>query len=278
MKTSILKAPAHVNIMVALDCEAKPLVAHFGLKRERQQSTFATYRNDQNLTLVVCGPGKPAMASACGYLYGVQTSQGNEPSAWLNVGVAGHRTLKVGTPLLIQKVKDSTSGHRYYPPLLLHVDCRYCDLLSVDLPESEYREDCAYDMEATAFYGSASRFITSELVQIIKVISDNQDDPTTNVTKAKVQELITKNLGVIESVISQLRRLSADYNSVHGPVEEFIQLEKKVHLTANQRIQLERLVRQLKVKNSSGLNDFLLQNKSATAKTMINDLKQLVEA
>ena len=67
------------------------------------------------MRLIVAGKGKCAAAAACAYL------QGLEPKSkhiWLNLGIAGHGSLRVGEPILAHKVTDAATNVAWYPPLL----------------------------------------------------------------------------------------------------------------------------------------------------------------
>src|SRR5690606_23929873 len=82
------------HFVVALPAEAKPLVAHYRLRRRIGEEAFAVFENDR-ISLTVSGLGKPATAAAVGYthvLYGK-----HKHAVWLNVGVAGHRQAPLGS-------------------------------------------------------------------------------------------------------------------------------------------------------------------------------------
>ncbi|GIT25842.1 MAG: hypothetical protein CM1200mP41_18860 [Gammaproteobacteria bacterium] len=83
-------------------------------------------------------------------------------------------------------------------------------LITVDEPEEIYREGAAYDMEAAGFFPSATRCSSSELVQSIKVISDNPHQSIASVNARLIEELITKNLSKIEQFINRLSELSIE--------------------------------------------------------------------
>ena len=54
-----------VNIVVALNCEARGIIDYFSLKRSGEAGGFVTYSNNDDVTLLVTGIGKTAMAAAC---------------------------------------------------------------------------------------------------------------------------------------------------------------------------------------------------------------------
>ncbi len=268
----------HVNVVVALSCEAKPLIKHFNLKRTSDRAGFKVYENDQDITLIVSGIGKTAMATACGYLAGLQNNSRLSKSAWLNMGIAGHQHAPIGKLLLVHKVTDSERDNVFYPPLLLDIDCETTDLISVDTPETEYIDNSAYDMEGSAFYSTASRFVTSELVQVVKIVSDNSDQSAEHVTESKIQGWVRENLKLIVDIVEQLLSMSAEYQSIYSPSNEFQELADKVYLTSSQQVQLKRLVRRYHALGGTELHNRLKPECYKSAKSVINSLTLLVEA
>jgi hypothetical protein len=63
-------------------------------------------------------------------------------------------------------------------------------------------------MEAAAFYETAIRFSSSELIQCIKIISDNKSNPTEQIKAAQVSHWIQDALPVIEEYAQQLSQLA----------------------------------------------------------------------
>ena len=174
-------------------------------------------------------------------------------------------------------MSDSTTGNTYYPHLLLNFDCETTDLLSVDAPETEYRINSAYDMEGSAFFGSACRFATSELVQIVKIVSDNSDHSMNQISKQTIQTWVKDNLTIIADVVGQLDSISAKYNSIYSSSDEFLQLADKVHLTSSQRVQLHRLVSRFRALGGSELQNRLNPESYKSAKSLLNNIELLVQ-
>ncbi|MEE8624791.1 MAG: hypothetical protein V3T19_05575, partial [Acidiferrobacterales bacterium] len=137
-----------LHFVVALQAEAKPLIDHFGLRR-RTGGAFPVYENE-NIALTVSGIGKVAAAAATGYLH---AHTGNHSCiAWLNIGIAGHGRRAIGDGVLIHKITDQITGRSWYPPLTFELPCASDGLITVDEPETRYRENGLYDMEAAGFY------------------------------------------------------------------------------------------------------------------------------
>ena len=139
-----------VNLVVALTDEAQPLVEHFSLQPAVGHDPFRVYLG-KDLRLIISGIGKLAAATAAGYLYGWSGNRRDE--AWLNVGIAGHAKLPLGTAILAHKVTD-----QFVLPAMvsttdpLQSECLSCDVCCVDRPENEYGTNAAYDMESAGFH------------------------------------------------------------------------------------------------------------------------------
>jgi hypothetical protein len=233
-----------INLVVALPAEARPLIEFFRLKEKTTIGTFRMYRQE-DMSLVISGPGKIAAAAATALLAGSNTS--GKQAAWLNIGIAGHATYAIGRSLLAHRITDQATGYSWYPPQLLDLATTTAHLLTVDAPENSYHQDVAYDMEASGFYPVAGRFSSIELVQCFKVVSDNREQSTTALTAASCSRLLTQKLDEIEQLAGALLALAQDYNSWHAPHAELEQLASQWHFTVSQRHQLAELARRWKV-------------------------------
>ncbi len=229
-----------INIVSALQCEAKPLINHYKLKGVSTPSGFRVYENQQ-IRLIVAGLGKVACAAACGYLYARAGEQQDE--AWLNVGIAGHATAAIGTPVLAKKITEQSSGLSWYPPWVLEFDCQRENLLTLDQASEHYDEQCCFDMEASAFYATASRFSTAEVVQSLKIISDNRAQPASGIHEKQVLALIEQQLPMIDQLIQQLDALSIECQQQHARPAAFDGFIEQWHFSRYQQNQLQSLLR-----------------------------------
>ena len=205
-------------LVVALQAEAQPLITHFGLRCESPMGMFRIYRSE-SMALVISGVGKSLSAAATGYLCGSSDGWRNAP--WINVGVAGHRNVDVGELIVANKIVDQSTAHSWYPPQLVS-NVVNSTLITVDEPEETYPERAAYDMEAAGFFPSATRCSSGELVQSIKVISDNPHQSIASLNARSIKQLITKNVSKIEQFINRLSELSTEIKVLphHGSLPE----------------------------------------------------------
>lgn len=224
-----------IFIYAALPCEAKPLVEHFNLKKDTTVQPFAVYLN-QNICLTVTGLGKSAMAAGVAYTQALFASV--EYSVLVNIGIAGHKHHAIGSLFLIDKITDADSRKSYYPPLVFTPPCPTAGIQTVSITQLDYDPHTLCDMEASAFYETAVRFSSAELIHSLKVISDNESSPAENIQSKQVAELIAAHVATIASLLAELSRLA---KLVTGPEESTLlaQLLKNYHFTVSEQGQLK---------------------------------------
>jgi hypothetical protein len=224
-------------IFTALLCEAKPLIAALGLKKDLAIKPFAVYRNEQ-YCLTITGVGKVAMAAGVAHTLGYINYTANP--VLLNVGVAGHQSLALGQPLIAEKIIDADSGKNFYPQLVYDSPCKTGVLSSVAKPQTDYPEAHIYDMEGSAFYETAIKFSSAELVQCLKIISDNQASSVEMINAKQVSKLIEPNVGFFEQLLNNMLQLSLIQDD---PEPQHLQLMlSQRHFTVNEQVRLKKLL------------------------------------
>jgi len=113
--------------------EASAIIEHHKMKRDMSLTPYAYYSND-TFALVESGSGKLSAASATAYIAGKFNLN---QSAWINVGIAGHRTLTLGTGTLCHKVSDSDTDTNYYPDMRYIGSLSSHALLTVNTPKHD---------------------------------------------------------------------------------------------------------------------------------------------
>ena len=170
------------RFVVALRAEARPLIDRYQLE-PREPGPFRCFHGSGR-SLVISGVGKVAAAAATACLH-------EKPlDVWVNVGIAGHRDRAPGELVRAHRVTDTGTGKRFYTTLLglPHIDTE--GVSTVDLPETTFASRDVFDMEASGFYQTALRVSTSELVQCVKIVSDNLDTGTDGLTGERGSELV----------------------------------------------------------------------------------------
>lgn len=249
-----------ILIATALSVEAAPLLSSLKLKL-LEAGSFSIYGNDR-FRLIVTGVGKVAMAAGISYLYAL--SKDSPVAGFVNIGIAGHRLLPLGSALLAHKIIDLTLKKSYYPRI--HFDGKWASgiVATVDKPEENFTEDVCYDMEASAFFSTALRFATAERIQVIKIISDNVLEPFSHLTKEKVRHLIEENLEMIHALFACLPNLTQQSKEVDFSGTRF---------TETQKMQFQSLVKRLQALDST----FVIEmDKTCSAKEMLQRYEKLL--
>jgi adenosylhomocysteine nucleosidase len=204
-----VSAGIHALVVTALPAEARPLIDCWGMHRDSASRVFPVYHaqhNGEKISLIVSGIGKINAAAGCAHLYNLCTP----PNAlWLNAGIAGHAERDRGDAFIAHSIEDSTTGKRWCPPMLFKPGCPSEHLISVDKIIEPYPNNAAVDMEASAFFAIATRYSTAELVQSVKVVSDNSRQGVNQITAANASLWMGDAVDLFQQTISQLRELAA---------------------------------------------------------------------
>lgn len=165
---------------------------------------FTIYANAERV-LVISGVGKIAMAGAVGYALALFPRQ--QSPILINFGIAGHCHEALGALCLGHKIIDSQSERVFYPQLPLAISCATYVVATHAKPQVEYVEDSLYDMEAAGFYEMAVKFSSSELIHVLKIISDNAQSSIANINEERVGEWVNRQLDIIDAFLVQLTQL-----------------------------------------------------------------------
>jgi adenosylhomocysteine nucleosidase len=204
-----------MNFVVALKAEAGPLIEYFRLCKQSSEE-LPLFTNDIH-RLVLSGPGKELSAKATAFL---RNRFPLPNQAWLNFGLAGHGSLPVGKTFLANRILDKQE-RAFYPTQCLEHSLESSALRTSSSPLSNYPEAIGYDMEASAFCRSASPFSVREIIQVIKVVSDNPEQPVDTFDRSSAGALIEKSLPSVLPVINQLEEIAKKIELPTG-LNEFI--------------------------------------------------------
>lgn len=185
----------------ALNCEAKPVIQHYKLQKLSNIKPFAVFQRD-HIHLTVSGIGSNAMAAATAFTLALFAK--SEYPVLLNLGIAGHTNAPLHSVYLVNKIIDAASSKTFYPQLIFDVPCTTLPLLTVAKAEQNYPADCLYDMEAAAFYETAIRFSSIELIHSIKIVSDNKISSIDQINATQLSLAITEKMEIVENVCNQL--------------------------------------------------------------------------
>ncbi len=201
-----------INFIIALGCEAQPLIDHLGLKRSSEARGVKLYRHN-HYRLIVSGVGKAASASAVRYI------AGNEPSGsrhiWLNIGIAGHAHLPKGAPGIAHFIIDTATGGSFSPLIAFQPPCPTYALACYDKPTTNYPADTMCDMESAGFFRAALQFSSIEFIHALKIASDNSAADINALDRTTISLLVKSNLNVITTLADRLGKINATGRAHH---------------------------------------------------------------
>ncbi len=250
----------------ALHCEAKPIIDHFRLQKQ-QTRAFDLYQKD-NYACVVSGIGDINMAAASAW---AGANYESETIAWINLGIAGHRKLALGTAVVALKVDRQDNPRPLYPVPLFESSLEPTEIISTRTETLNYHETAAYDMEAHAFVQTCSRFSPLELIQSIKVISDNSQHPPKR-DKAWISQLIAGSMQTITDYSLALEALARDYSLQHISPSQLARFTSLAHFTQTQRNQLKKILLGLRASDVSLDDSYHLVSALDDARRIIESL------
>ena len=192
-----------IYIFSAFYAEAKNIIDHYGLKKEKSPETvrFDVFAND-SIRLVITGVGEinaAAAVSNIGGAYGISTDD-----EILNVGCGagfGNETC-LGSIFLGNKLTEQMTGRTFYPDMLMKTNLMECEIVTVTRVLNEGRDSVVYDMEAAAVYQAAAFFVGPHRMHFIKLVSDAGE----RIDQSKITELFAlqeeKICGYIDMLLS----------------------------------------------------------------------------
>lgn len=251
-----------LHIICALKPEARPLQAYFNLQ-PLAGVTSIFGNSEARISLTLSGIGRSAAAAAVARTR--DHFRAGRSHAWLNIGIAGHAGLPLGQAVIVKKVTDAKTGQTWFPSRVFSTTLPARDLLTLEQPDDNYREDL-FDMEGAGFFQAASECATLELVQALKIVSDNADRPMSGINPDQVERLVQQNLPVIEEIIEQLLALSDLQQRLHDPGPDYHTLIRRRRFTVSQQYQLQSLLRKWRALQpaDTGLLERLDRKKTAT--------------
>lgn len=230
-----------IHFICAFYSEAKPLIDHYKLHKQKDPHPFKIYSNHKNNTsLTISGLGKTASAAAVCYSY--STLNATNTDAWINVGLAGHGSAEIGELVMAHTIRDKATDQTWYPSFAFLFNHQTSECQTVDTPSTEYGHHLI-DMEASGFYQSSIRFSIYELIHVIKVVSDNNRESLKKIDKQKATNLIQDQVFNIVEISAQIKSLADEYSSTQAKPKHFQSFLSQWHFTKTQEVQLEKQLR-----------------------------------
>lgn len=233
-----------LNLMVALHSEAAPLIDFYKLQKSSSPGAqwYGRETSGAQINLIVTGIGRVAMAAAVGWLAAMTAAS---RLAWLNVGTAGHKAVEIGQVLRIACCEGEPGGRRHFPALVAPWHGAIGSVQTGDHVCRDYPAQALVDMEASAFFTTATRFSPSELVQGLKVVSDNSEADITDLNAAALRAAIADNLAPITGFADAMLTLAECQPETIDLNNEFCDATRHLRMTASQQRQWQEAARHL---------------------------------
>jgi len=230
-----------LNLVAATLAEAEPVIGSMKLKHIPASFPLSHYTNNY--------------------------TSNRSHNCWINFGIAGHLNAPLGSVYAAHRVTDYHSSKVWYPPQI-RTPVATSNLTTVDQPLEHYLAEQLHDMEASGFIEIARMFASAELIQCLKVVSDNSESPFSRFNPKSSRELISHNLGAIMSVAEHIVELAKSLDTTN--VELAPEFCEKWRFTVAQTVKLERLLQRYTALNGTmtEIPDELTEVRSAKAVLM----------
>lgn len=183
-----------ILLVTALKFEAEPLIRHFRLKKDMSVSAFPVFRND-SVALAVSGTGKVRSSMAAVMLLTMFASE-RKDTLLVNIGFCGSFSADnpPGRLYFIHKVSDMDTGRDYYPDIFpglsLPGASAACYSHTVGAQETadsgSVLRSVLCDMESVGIMEASGRFLESQQVLILKIVSDILDPNIPDLSRLRV--------------------------------------------------------------------------------------------
>lgn len=231
------------GIAVALPCEAKPLIAYYQLKKDQAAHAFQCYRDETgDIFLIVTGIGKVAMAAGVAYLQRYSCFEKN--TIYVNVGIGGSQEFFLGDMVVANKIRDVATQRCFYPNIALLKKQIFGQVDTHDTPQFQYPLQGVVDMEASAFFQTASLFSYQDLVHVVKIVSDTTLSEHQSISSNDVVKSVEKSIEKIDALIQELGHVLQKSENFFWDTMSFRQYG---HFSVYQQHELRKILRRWRI-------------------------------
>ncbi|MGI6113820.1 MAG: purine phosphorylase [Mahellales bacterium] len=248
-----------IYITTAMQWEAKPLISHWGLKKDLEVSVYRVYKN-RNMVLAITGVG--VIPAAVGATYMLTQYKARPGDMFINIGICGARDKHIdrGRAVLCHKIIHHDTKKCYYPDMLFKHPFSegVLETFSRPVTRTMYRsvEGDVVDMEGAGAYQAAERFLDHGSIHCIKIVSDYlQGD---RLEGGEVARLVEENVPVINKWIQGIKGLMPSPALIFTKEEEecMDRVCQNLRLTTTMKHHLRHLAEQYTIRRQ-GLVDVL---------------------
>lgn len=200
-----------IYIFSAFYAEAKSIIDHYGLKKEKSPETvrFDVFAND-SIRLVITGVGEINAAAAVSNIGGAYGIAPDDEILNVGCGAGFSNETCLGSIFLGNKLTEQMTGRTFYPDMLMKTNLMECEIVTVARVLNEGCDSVVYDMEAAAVYQAAAFFVGPHRMHFIKLVSDAGE----RIDQSKITGLFALQEEKICGYIDMLLSAGADKASI----------------------------------------------------------------
>lgn len=196
-----------IYIFSAFYAEAKNIIDHYGLKKEKspEMVRFDVFANE-SIRLVITGVGEINAAAAVSNIGGAYGISPDDEILNVGCGAGFSSDICLGSIFLGNKLTEQMTGRTFYPDMLMKTNFRECEIVTAARVLNEGCDSVVYDMEAAAVYQAAAFFVGPHRMHFIKLVSDAGE----RIDQSKITELFALQEDKICGYIDRLLSACAD--------------------------------------------------------------------
>ena len=245
-----------INFLVALKHEALPIIDYFELIINNKKNKNIFSNVEKNIFLIITGIGIENAKKAVTKL---KKLNNNKDDIWVNIGIAGHETFKVGSIYEVKKVISSNNENTFFTNSFYN-KVPTSTVCCVNKEEKKYNNKYLYDMESYGFLEALDTLTIKENIFMFKIVSDNLQFKPKNYKNFAIS-FIAKHIRKIDIILDKYR---------HNPLEKFYDItlmlniiKNKYHVTFYNKKKLEKLLKKIFViKDQKEIKNDVLVSKS----------------
>jgi hypothetical protein len=164
----------------------------------------------------------------------------------INIGICGGEA-KIGHAVLINRIVDMDTDREFFPDIIVKHPFIEGTLKTFSKPVTQDLSGFC-DMEGSGFFQAASKFLSPDRIQLIKVVSDNFDGSVLH--KDFVANLIGKHLDDLHNFITHMKKAYERIELIDSRDIKLIEdISQNLNLTESQKSLLKRIYVGSKLRN-----------------------------
>lgn len=239
-----------IYIFSAFYAEAKNIIDHYGLKKEKspEMVRFDVFANE-SIRLVITGIGEINAAAAVSNIGGVYGISPDDEILNVGCGAGFSSDICMGSIFLGNKLTEQMTGRTFYPDMLMKANFRECEIVTVARVLNEGCDSVVYDMEAAAVYQAAAFFVGPHRMHFIKLVSDAGE----RIDQSKITELFALQEDKICGYIDRLLSACAD-KAPMGDTQSFWNMDRLICDMRCSKVMGDQLAQLIKYCRLSGID------------------------